>query len=103
MSWCIPGSCHWMALWTHPGATPKVIAAAVIGGVSIYGAVGTISGVVSGAVLLSVITVGIVLLQISGSMQNFFVGLVLVIAVVLDRARQTRKFRISIEETEKSA
>lgn len=82
------------------GMELKVIAAAVIGGVSIYGAIGTIPGIVSGSVLLSVITVGIVLLRISGSMQNFFVGFVLIVAVALDRFRQTRKFRVSVEQTD---
>ena len=80
------------------GMELKVIAAAVIGGVSIYGAIGTIPGIVSGSVLLSVITVGIVLLRISGSMQNFVVGVVLIVAVALDRFRQTRKFRLSVEQ-----
>lgn len=82
------------------GMELKVIAAAVIGGVSIYGAIGTISGVVSGSVLLSVITVGIVLLRISGSMQNFIVGLVLILAVAVDRFRQTRKFRVAVTTPE---
>lgn len=80
------------------GVELKVIAAAVIGGISIYGAIGTIPGIVVGSVLLSVITVGIVLLRISGSMQNFVVGLVLIVAVSVDRFRQTRKFRVSIDE-----
>lgn len=80
------------------GMELKVIAAAVIGGVSIYGAVGTIPGIVSGSVLLSVITVGIVLLRIPGSMQNFVVGFVLIVAVVADRIRQTRKFRVTVSE-----
>lgn len=78
------------------GMELKVIAAAIIGGVSIFGAVGTVSGIVAGSVLLSVITVGIVILRVSGSMQNFIVGLVLIIAVSLDRFRYTRKFRVSV-------
>lgn len=81
------------------GVELKVIAAAVIGGVSVYGAIGTIPGIVCGSILLSVITVGIVLLRISGSMQNFVVGLVLIVAVSVDRFRQTRKFRVSVKQS----
>ena len=48
--------------------------------------------------LLSLITVGLVLLRISGSMQNFFVGLVLIIAVVIDRFRKERMFKASVDK-----
>lgn len=78
------------------GMELKVIAAAIIGGVSIYGAIGTMPGVVAGAILLTLITVGLVLLQISGSMQNFFIGLVLIIAVTIDRFRKERMFKASV-------
>jgi len=80
------------------GMELTVIAAVVIGGVSIYGAVGTIPGVVAGAVLLTLITVGLVLLRISGSLQDFYVGLVLVIAVVIDRFRKERMFKTSVKK-----
>jgi ribose/xylose/arabinose/galactoside ABC-type transport system permease subunit len=80
------------------GMELKVIAAVIIGGVSIYGAIGTIPGVVAGSVLLSLITVGLVLLQISGSMQNFFIGLVLIIAVIIDRFRKERMFKASVDK-----
>ncbi len=80
------------------GMELKVIAAVIIGGVSIYGAIGTIPGVVAGSMLLSLITVGLVLLRISGSMQNFFVGLVLIIAVVIDRFRKERMFKASVDK-----
>jgi ribose/xylose/arabinose/galactoside ABC-type transport system permease subunit len=76
----------------------NVIAAVIIGGVSIYGAIGTIPGVVAGSVLLSLITVGLVLLQISGSMQNFFIGVVLIVAVTIDRFRKERMFKASVDK-----
>jgi len=80
------------------GMELKVIAAVIIGGVSIYGAIGTIPGVVAGSILLSLITVGLVLLQISGSMQNFFIGLVLIVAVIIDRFRKERMFKASVDK-----
>lgn len=78
------------------GMELTVIAAVVIGGVSIYGAIGTIPGVVAGSILLSLITVGLVLLRIPGSLQELFVGLVLVIAVAIDRFRKDRMFKASV-------
>ncbi len=80
------------------GMELNVIAAVIIGGVSIYGAIGTMPGVVAGSILLTLITVGLVLLQISGSMENFFVGLVLIIAVIIDRFRKERMFRASVDK-----
>lgn len=78
------------------GMELTVIAAVVIGGVSIYGAIGTIPGVVAGSILLTLITVGLVLLRIPGGLQDLFVGLVLVIAVAIDRFRKERMFRASV-------
>lgn len=80
------------------GMSLNVIAAVVIGGVSIYGAIGNIPGVIAGSVLLSVITIGLVLLRVSGSMQDFFVGLVLIIAVLVDNFRRSSMFKASVEK-----
>jgi ribose transport system permease protein len=77
----------------------QVIAAVVIGGVSVYGAIGTVPGMVSGCVLLSLITVAIALLHFSGTMQDFAVGLVMVIAVSVDRLRRSRMFRTSFRRS----
>lgn len=74
----------------------QAIAAAVIGGVSIYGAIGTVPGMVAGSILLSLITIGLVLLHIAGSMQDFVVGCVLIVAVAIDRIRTIRMFKASL-------
>jgi ribose/xylose/arabinose/galactoside ABC-type transport system permease subunit len=73
----------------------QVIAAAIIGGTSIFGAVGTIAGTVLGALLLSVLTTGLVLLKVDPSMQNFAIGAVIVIAAGVDRLRKSRMFKTS--------
>lgn len=70
------------------------VAAAVIGGVSIWGAVGSISGMVVGSVLLSLITVAISLLHWSGDMANFATGMILVLAVIVDRVRRSQMFQV---------
>lgn len=61
-----------------------VIAAAVIGGTSLSGGVGTIAGAMLGAVLMQSLASGMVLLGVDAPLQNIVVGAVLVIAVWLD-------------------
>jgi len=66
----------------------EVIAAVIIGGVSLYGGRGTIPGVLIGAALLGVISNGIVLLGLAGYWQQLITGLVIAAAATLDVARQ---------------
>lgn len=60
------------------------IAAAVIGGTSLAGGVGTIAGAMIGAVVMQSLQSGMVLLGLDTPLQNIVVGIVLVIAVWLD-------------------
>ena len=62
-----------------------VIAAAVIGGTSLAGGVGTIYGAMLGALLMQSIISGMALLNLPAAFQNMVVGTVLVIAVWLDQ------------------
>jgi D-xylose transport system permease protein len=62
-----------------------VIAAAVIGGTSLAGGVGTIYGAMLGALLMQSIISGMALLNLPAAFQNIVVGTVLVIAVFLDQ------------------
>ncbi|ASJ74389.1 sugar ABC transporter permease [Granulosicoccus antarcticus] len=61
-----------------------VIAAAVIGGTSLGGGVGTILGAMLGAVVMQSLQSGMVLLGVDAPFQNVVVGIVLVLAVWLD-------------------
>ncbi|MBA2381667.1 MAG: sugar ABC transporter permease [Chloroflexi bacterium] len=70
-----------------------VIAAAVIGGTSFSGGIGTIPGAVLGAVVMQSLRSGMVLLKVDSPIQDIVVGTVLVAAVGLDtliRRRTTR-------------
>lgn len=67
-----------------------VIAAAVIGGTSLSGGVGTIAGAMIGAVLMQSIATGMILLGVDTPLQNIVVGIVLVIAVWLDTMYRKR-------------
>lgn len=67
-----------------------VIAAAVIGGTSLAGGVGTVAGAMVGAVLMQSIATGMILLGVDTPLQNIVVGVVLVIAVWLDTIYRKR-------------
>jgi len=67
-----------------------VIAAAVIGGTSLAGGVGTVAGAMLGAVLMQSLQSGMVLLGVDTPLQNIVVGAVLVIAVWLDTLYRRR-------------
>ncbi len=61
-----------------------VIAAAVIGGTSLAGGVGTIYGAILGAFVMQSLQTGMVLVGFDAAMQQIVVGSVLVLAVYLD-------------------
>lgn len=61
-----------------------VITCVVLGGVSISGGFGKISGVVAGVLIIGVLTNGMVLMNISTYMQLIVKGIVLILAVGID-------------------
>jgi D-xylose transport system permease protein len=69
----------------------SVIAAAVIGGTSLSGGVGTIAGAILGALIMQSLQSGMILLDISTPMQPVVIGLVLISAVWLDTVYQRRR------------
>jgi D-xylose transport system permease protein len=67
-----------------------VIAAAVIGGTSLAGGVGTIAGAMLGALVMQSLQSGMVLMGVDTPLQNIVVGAVLVLAVWLDGVYRKR-------------
>lgn len=61
-----------------------VIAAAVIGGTSLAGGLGTIPGAVLGALVMQSLQSGMVLMRVDAPLQDIVVGIVLVAAVAVD-------------------
>jgi D-xylose transport system permease protein len=61
-----------------------VISAAVVGGTSFAGGIGTIPGAVLGAVVMQSLRSGMVLLKVDSPTQDVYVGIVLVVAVGID-------------------
>jgi len=62
----------------------NVIAAAVIGGTSLAGGVGTIAGAILGAVIMQSLESGMVLMGVTSAMRQVVIGLVLIMAVWFD-------------------
>lgn len=72
------------------GLELTVIAAAIIGGTSLFGGSGNVFGSLLGALLIGVIANGLVLASIDPFWQNIVVGTVIVAAVGLDGWRRRR-------------
>jgi D-xylose transport system permease protein len=67
-----------------------VIAAAVIGGTSLSGGIGTIPGAMLGALVMQSLQSGMVLVGVDAPLQDIAVGIVLVVAVALDTVYRKR-------------
>jgi ribose transport system permease protein len=67
-----------------------VIAAAVIGGTSLFGGEGRILGTLVGAIMLGTLRNGLTLLGVSPYFQAIIIGIVIIFAVFLDRIRSKR-------------
>jgi len=86
----------WLITARSDGATPaaatgflfEVLAAVVIGGVSLVGGVGTLVGVFAGVLLLSVIHTALNMLAISPFFADVVRGALVLLAVVLDTAKR---------------
>ncbi len=72
------------------GLELDVIAAVVIGGGSLSGGEGSIAGSVIGALIMTVIRSGCTQLGLHNWIQEMITGVIIVIAVALDRLRHTR-------------
>jgi len=67
-----------------------VIAAAVVGGTSFAGGIGTIPGAVLGAVVMASLAYGLSFMGVNSSIQNIVAGIVLVLAVGFDTYNRRR-------------
>lgn len=70
------------------------IAAAVIGGTSLAGGVGRITGTVIGTIILGVMTSGFTFLRVDAYYQEIVKGMIIVAAVVVDQYRQRRRLKV---------
>jgi D-xylose transport system permease protein len=72
------------------GAELEVIAAAVIGGTSFAGGIGTIPGAILGALVVQSLVSGLQLMRVDNAMIDIAVGIVLVLAVGIDQVVRRR-------------
>lgn len=67
------------------------IAACVIGGVSFYGGVGKVSGVITGVIILTVINYGLTYVGVSPYWQYIIKGIIIISAVAFDSIKYAKK------------
>lgn len=70
------------------------IAAVIIGGVSLFGGSGSVIGTVIGALIIAVLTTGLVMLNVPSFWQFIVVGAVVILAVLIDQTRDIIKNKI---------
>ena len=66
----------------------QVIAAVILGGISLTGGVGTLAGALTGILILTVLSNGLVLLNVSSFYHDIARGIVIILAVYLDTRRK---------------
>jgi ribose transport system permease protein len=71
--------------------TLPAIAAVLIGGTSLFGGVGTPSGTLIGALLLTLVLNGLNLLNIDANWQPFVTGAIIIVAVLVDSVSRQRQ------------
>ena len=71
----------------------QVISAVIIGGTSLFGGIGSVFGSLLGSLVLSILTTGLILLHIDPVLQDFVIGVIIVVAVGIDQVRRRRMFR----------
>lgn len=70
-----------------------VIASIIVGGVSMFGGVGTIIGTVIGSILIGMLTNFLVMIRLSVYWQNIAIGVIILGAVILDQYRKNLALR----------
>lgn len=75
---------------TGNGLELLAIAGVVIGGTSLSGGIGTISGTLIGVFIMSVLKQGLMSMNLQGQWQTFFTGVVVIGAVLLDTYRNSK-------------
>ena len=70
------------------GTELSIMAGVIIGGTSMFGGQGTVVGSDIGSILLATITNALILMHVSTLWQNFIYGLILIVALYIDKYRR---------------
>lgn len=65
----------------------EVIAVVILGGTNLFGGQGTIGGTILGALIIGIIGNGLNLLNVSSFWQDFVIGTLIIVVVIIDRLR----------------
>lgn len=80
---------------TATGYELNAIAAAVLGGTSLFGGQGSIPGTIIGAFVIGFLNDGLVLINVSSFWQQVIIGIVIILAVMFDQAQRRISTAIS--------
>ena len=80
----------------------NAIAAAVLGGTSMMGGIGTIGGTIVGAFVIGVISDGMVMCGVSEFWQMIIKGLVIVLAVIIDQFQRKMEEKMALQARNES-
>lgn len=83
---------------TGQGMELDAIASAVIGGTSLSGGIGSISGTVIGVFIMSVLATGLSSLGLPPHYQDLFTGIVVIAAVFFDIYRRKQNMKINVKD-----
>ncbi|KLU59674.1 ribose transport system permease protein RbsC [Peptococcaceae bacterium CEB3] len=70
------------------------ISAAVVGGVSLFGGIGTIPGAIIGALLIGTLSDGMNILNVSSYWQSLVIGVIILLGVTFDTIRTSQKEKV---------
>lgn len=76
------------------GYEANAIAAAVLGGVSFNGGIGTAGGVMAGALILGILNNGLNLLHVHFYWQNIVMGVIVLLSVYIDTIKSARMLKV---------
>jgi len=88
---CYAGTFQAVAPGTGAGFELDAIAAAIIGGTSMTGGYGTITGTILGVFVLSMLKTGLPYIGLTANWQQIVTGLVLLIAVFIDVLKSSKR------------
>lgn len=85
---------------TGNGIELQAIAAVVIGGTSLAGGIGSITGTIIGVYVMSVLKNGLMSMNLQGQWQVFFTGVVVICAVLIDIYRNKKANEVKKDKKE---